>query len=39
MEEITEDGSYELFHSFESNKVYLIREGFPSGEYLIIENR
>jgi M6 family metalloprotease-like protein len=37
--EITEDGVYELEHSFESNKVYKIQRGFPDGEYLLIENR
>jgi M6 family metalloprotease-like protein len=39
MEEISEDGTYELTQSFESNKVYVIRRGFPEGEYWLIENR
>lgn len=37
--EIDSDGKYELLHSYESNKVYMIRKGFPKGEYLLIENR
>lgn len=40
MEEITADsGTYHLEQSFTSNKVYVIRRGFPDGEYLILENR
>jgi M6 family metalloprotease-like protein len=39
LEEIDQDGSYDLTHSFESSKVYVIRRGFPEGEYLILENR
>jgi M6 family metalloprotease-like protein len=38
--EITTSGSnYELEHSYSSNKVYIIQQGFPEGEYLILENR
>lgn len=37
--EINEDGTYELTQSFESNKVYIIKRGYPEGEYLLIENR
>lgn len=39
LEEITEGGTYELRQSFDSNKVYIIKRGFPEGEYLLIENR
>lgn len=39
VETIDSDGTYELTQSFESNKVYMIRRGFPEGEYLLIENR
>jgi hypothetical protein len=40
MEEITADsGLYHLEQSSPSNKVYVIRRGFPEGEYLILENR
>lgn len=40
MEEITDDtGTYELEQSHTSNKVYVIRRGYPDGEYLIVENR
>jgi hypothetical protein len=39
MEEITESGTYSLEQSYSSNKVYVIRKGFPEGEYLIVENR
>ncbi|KAL3912697.1 MAG: hypothetical protein SGARI_001020 [Bacillariaceae sp.] len=37
--EITDGGTYELEQSFTSNQVYVIRRGYPDGEYLIIENR
>ncbi len=36
---IDSDGSFELAQSYESNKIYMIRKGFPEGEYLLIENR
>eukprot|EP00571_Detonula_confervacea_P010624 CAMPEP_0172307488 /NCGR_PEP_ID=MMETSP1058-20130122/8325_1 /TAXON_ID=83371 /ORGANISM="Detonula confervacea, Strain CCMP 353" /LENGTH=1288 /DNA_ID=CAMNT_0013019663 /DNA_START=93 /DNA_END=3959 /DNA_ORIENTATION=+ len=36
---IVEDGTYELQASTLSNKVYKIEEGYPDGEYLLIENR
>ncbi|KAG7355741.1 protease [Nitzschia inconspicua] len=40
VEEITSDsGTYYLEQSYSSNKVYVIRRGFPEGEYLILENR
>lgn len=39
MEEITEEGTYYLEQSFSSNKIYIIRHGFPEGEYLMLENR
>ena len=39
MEEITQEGTYHLEESQSSNKVYVIRQGFPQGEYLIVENR
>jgi hypothetical protein len=39
MEEILHEGTYDLEDSYTSNKVYVIRHGFPDGEYLILENR
>jgi hypothetical protein len=39
MEEISQSGTYSLEQSFTSNKVYVIRKGFPDGEYLVFENR
>jgi hypothetical protein len=39
MEEITENGTYELQASSSSNTVFVIQQGFPVGEYLILEYR
>jgi hypothetical protein len=39
MEEITQEGTYSLEQSHSSSTVYVIRHGFPEGEYLILENR
>jgi len=37
--EITVDGVYEIAASITSDKVYILKENFPTGEYLLIENR
>ena len=37
--EITEDGEYRLNASETSDTIYLIRHNFPTGEFLLIENR
>jgi hypothetical protein len=37
--EIVEDGVYAIQPSQMSSQIYVIRQGFPSGEYLVIENR
>jgi M6 family metalloprotease-like protein len=39
LEEITTNGKFELTHSFTEPKIYVIRQGYPTGEYLLIENR
>ena len=39
MVEITQTGNYSLAQSMSNAKVFVIRQGYPSGEYLIIENR
>jgi hypothetical protein len=36
---ITEDGVFEIEASANSDMVYIIEEGYPTGEYLLIENR
>jgi hypothetical protein len=36
---ITEDGIYEIQASHNSDMVYVIEEKYPTGEYLLIENR
>ena len=36
---ITEDGVYEIQASANSDMVYVIEEKYPTGEYLLIENR
>jgi hypothetical protein len=36
---ITEDGVYEIQASVNSDMVYIIEEKYPTGEYLLIENR
>jgi hypothetical protein len=37
--EITQDGVYEIEASVDSTLVYIIREKYADGEYLLIENR
>jgi hypothetical protein len=37
--EIVEDGVYAIQPSEMSSQLYVIRQGFPDGEYLVIENR
>jgi hypothetical protein len=37
--EIVEDGVYAIQPSAMSSQVYVIRQGFPTDEYLVIENR
>lgn len=37
--EITHSGRYSLEASVTSNQVYKIQQGYPEGEYLLIENR
>jgi immune inhibitor A len=37
--EITQDGVYAIQPSEMSSQIYVIRQGFPDGEYLVIENR
>lgn len=37
--EITEDGFYAVQPAELSSQIYIIRKGFPEGEYLLIENR
>jgi hypothetical protein len=37
--EIVEDGVYAIQPSEMSSQIYVIRQGYPEGEYLVIENR